>query len=429
MEKFDSIVVGAGPAGMSAAYLMAKAGLEVLLIERGDYAGAKNVMGGILYRQPTERVLPDFVKQAPLERPIVEQQLWVLSSDSAMKVGHRNPAWGPEPQAFSVSRAKFDKWFARQCQQAGVLLATETTVDEVIKRGDRIVGVRAGREEGDLYADVVVAADGVNSLLSKQAGLHPEWKPAQVALSVKEVISLPKEEIEARFNIGEDEGATIELVGAATAGMVGTAFIYTNKDCLSVGLGALLADFARERLNPNDVLEQLKAHPAVQPLVRGGVVREYQAHLIPEAGYRQLPPLYAEGMLVVGDAAMLVNGIHREGSNLAMISGKLAAETVIEAKRKGDFSARTLSAYRERLEESFVLKDLKKYAGANQFFESHPHFFQLYPEMANQAASRFLAVDSIPKRRKQKEILGYLRSRRSLWGMARDAFGAFRALR
>jgi electron transfer flavoprotein-quinone oxidoreductase len=429
-EKFDAIVVGAGPAGLSAAYLLAKEGLSVICLERGDFAGAKNVMGGVLYRQPTEEILPPgFWKEAPLERAVVEQRAWILSPGSAFAVSHRSQAFAEDPpNCFTVLRARFDKWFAEQAKRAGVLLVPETVVEGVIRKGEQVVGVATGRANGEVYADVVIAADGVNSLLAREAGLHKELEPRNVALAVKEIIALPSERIEDRFNVRPGQGVTMELFGDATAGLVGTSFIYTNNDSVSVGVGALLSDFVEFELNANDVLERLKAHPAVAPLLEGGETREYVAHLIPEGGYHGLSRLSTGGLLVVGDAAGFVNSLHREGSNLAMISAKLAVETVKRAREWGDYSAASLAYYDQLVADSFILKDLYKYRNFSRFFERHHEFFTLYPELLNLAARQMLTVDGTSKRQKQKDIFAAARKKRPLWRMARDLWGAWRSV-
>ncbi|MBI4321125.1 MAG: FAD-dependent monooxygenase [Chloroflexi bacterium] len=429
-EKFDVIVAGAGPAGLAAAYILAKAGLNVVVCERGEYPGAKNVMGGILYRHATEAVIPEFWKEAPIERAIVEQRVMIVDGDSAVTLCYRNPQFGQAPyNNFSVLRAKFDRWLGEKVEEAGAFIITDTTVEDVIRKDGKIVGVHTGREDGDLYADVVIAADGVNSLLSKKVGLHPELAPHNVALAVKEIIALPQEKIEDRFNLENGQGVAIEMIGEVTAGMMGTAFLYTNKDSLSIGVGAILSEYVKKGISPYDLLEYVKQHPTIRPLLAGGEAKEYMAHLIPEGGYDAIPPLYTDGMLVAGDAAMLVNSYHREGSNLAITSGKLAAETVLKAKEKGDFSAQSLSIYQQMLQDSFVVKDLKKYKGMSHFIETHPHFLTLYPQLANYVANELMTVDGVPKADKQKAIFKQVRSQRSLWQLGKDMFHLWRVMK
>jgi electron transfer flavoprotein-quinone oxidoreductase len=427
-EKFDAIVVGAGPAGSAAAYTMAKAGLSVVLIERGEYPGAKNVMGGVMYGRMLADVIPTFAAEAPIERVIVEERLWITTEDSAVTVGHKTAAPpGSIPNAFTVLRAKFDRWFASKAEDAGAFLIPATVVEDVIFREGKVVGVRTGREDGDLYADVVVLCDGVHSFLVKKAGLQSrEIAPHEVALAVKEIIALPPEVIQERFNVGPGEGVTLELYGAVTQGMGGYGFIYTNRDSLSVGVGALLSHFMRTKITPYALLDQLKQHPLVRPLIAGGQVTEYLAHAIPEGGYKAMPRLFGDGVLVAGDAAMMVNGVHREGSNLAMTAGRLAGETVIEAKTRGDFSAATLAAYRRRLQGSFVLQDLQKYQHLPEFVDQHPELLQIYPQLVNHAVHELVTVDGVPKRDKQRQIWKYIRTQRPLWRLLADAYQAWK---
>lgn len=428
-RRYDVIVVGAGPAGLAAAYVLAGKGLKVIVIERGDYPGAKNVMGGVLYRQPTEQVVPEFWKEAPVERYVVQQSMWLMTHDSAFTLGFRSGQFAEEPyNAFTVLRAKFDQWFADKVQDAGALLITETVVEDVIFEGGRVVGVRTGREQGELYADVVIIAEGVNNLTAQKAGLCKDFLPQQVAVAAKEIIQFPEGKVQERFGLEGNEGCTIEMMGMATEGMVGTGFLYTNRDTVSLGVGALVSQMVETKSNPNDLLENLKKHPMIRPLLEGGETKEYLAHLIPEGGYDALPKLYGDGVLVVGDAAMLVNGLHREGSNLAITSGRLAAETVLAAAQAGDFSQRTLRGYQTRLEDSFVLKDLKKYRNTNQFFDNNPQFFTLYPDLLNRAALEFATVDSVPKREKQEKIMRMVKQQRPFWRIAMDLYRGWRTM-
>jgi electron transfer flavoprotein-quinone oxidoreductase len=428
-ERFDVVVVGAGLAGTAAAYLLARAGLKVVCIERGDDPGTKNVMGGVLYRQPTEKVIPNWWRDAPVERPVVEERMWMLTSDSMVQAGFKSNRYAEEPyNAFTVLRVKFDKWFADKAVAEGAVLVTNTVVEDVIRDDGRIVGVHTGRDEGDVYANVVIAADGVNSLLSKKAGLHGELATNRVALAVKEIVNMTREKIEDRFLLNPNEGATIELFGDATMGMLGYGFIYTNRDSLSIGVGALLSDFIKKKVNPNDLMERFKGHPMLRKLLEGGESKEYMAHLIPEGGAAAMPPVFTDGMLVVGDAAGMSNAIYREGSNLALASAKMAAQTCIEAHNAGDFSAKTLSRYGALLDESFIMKDLRLYSRTSAYFQKQTQFLETYPELLIDAAHEMLSVDSVPKQDKQRKILRQVLRRRGPMGLVKDAVGAFRAL-
>ena len=428
-EKFDVIVVGAGLAGLSAAYTMAKQGMNVIVIERGDYPGSKNVMGGILYRQPTADVFPDFWKDAPIERPIVEQGMWLLAGDSLVKASHRSAAWAQEPyNCFSVLRGKFDTWLGQQVTEAGVLIVTSTTVVDLLRDGrGQVIGARTNRPDGDLLADIVILADGAVSMLGERVGIHKRWKSNELALAVKEVLVPPGKAderaklIEQRFGLQPGQGLTIEMFGSLTKGMVGTAFLYTNNDTISFGAGALLSDYVEFKENPHALLQAAKAHPALAPYLEDCEAREYCAHLIPEGGYDAIPPLYADGVMIVGDAAQLCNGIHREGSNLAITSGKLAGEAALAAHVKGDFSAKTLAAYDARLRQTFVIKDLQKYRKASRHLEKNRHMLTRYPELLNGMATEFFTVDSVSKREKQWKLWkmagNKLKIAADMWGM------------
>ncbi|HET6787660.1 MAG TPA: FAD-dependent monooxygenase, partial [Aquabacterium sp.] len=304
-KQFDAIVVGAGPSGNAAAYTLAKAGLKVLQIERGEYPGSKNVQGAILYADALERIIPDFREDAPLERHIIEQRMWVLDDESFVGSHFRSEDYNKPPyNRYTIIRAQFDKWFSSKVREAGALLICETTVQSLIMDGDKVVGVRCDREAGDVFADVVILADGVNSTLARKAGFHGEIKAGNVALAVKEIHFMPEELIQQRFNIKGDEGVVIEMVGKITDGMMGTGFLYTNKDSITLGIGCMLSDFKKNenKTSPYQLLEQMKRHPSVAPLIQGGEMKEYCAHLIPEGGFFAIPKVYGHGWMIVGDS-------------------------------------------------------------------------------------------------------------------------------
>ncbi|MFZ0214332.1 MAG: FAD-dependent oxidoreductase [Candidatus Dormiibacterota bacterium] len=419
-EKLDAIVVGAGPAGSAAAITMAKAGLQVALIERGTKPGAKNVMGGILYTHFLEEVVgPQWREEAPLERPIIEEQRWLTTPEAAIRaLGYKNLRNREHPHSFSVLRAKFDAWFAGQAEAAGAFLIPETVVEDLIVKDGRVVGVRTGRE-GDLLADVVVVCEGVGlgSRLLEKAGLKPPMRRDQAAIAYKEIIALDSDVIESRFNCEPGEGASIECYGDATLGLAGFMFIYTNRDSLSVGGGTLLSQVSDTRLSreelakrtPNAIQNHFKNHPAIRPLLAGGETVEFLAHLIPEAGARSIPKVHGAGYLVCGDAAMLGNPVHREGSNLAMESGRLAGETVVRAKERSDFSEASLLEYRRRLDHSWITADMRKYEGAVPLLEHRPQMLGKYPELLDRALDEFFRVDGVDKKTKQKNAVRIFR--------------------
>ncbi|MBX4264832.1 FAD-dependent oxidoreductase [Clostridium estertheticum] len=422
-EKFDAIIVGAGVAGLAAAYTMSKAGLKTIVIEKGQHPGSKNVMGGVLYSHMMAEIIPDFWKDAPLERPIIEQNLWIMGKESVVKTGYKDMGWSKAPyNNFTVFRGKFDQWFAKKCVEVGTLIVNETVVKECILENNKVVGVRTDRPDGDILADVVVLADGVNSLLGKSLGFHKEWRKDQVALCVMEELKMPSDKIEERFNLDKGMGATIEIFGDTTLGMVGTAFIYTNKDHISIGCGALLSQMYEKRVKPYELLEYIKNHPMVKPLIAGSQPCEYYAHLIPEGGYKSIPKLMDDGVIVIGDAAQFVNGIHREGSNMGMTSGRFAGETIIRAKGIGDFTKNTLSHYEDLIKESYITKDLKKYKNASSTMENNGAYFNHYMPALNKSVSEMLTVDGASKSKKQKLIMKHMTKGRSMFTAALDLF-------
>jgi electron transfer flavoprotein-quinone oxidoreductase len=249
---------------------------------------------------------------------------------------------------------------------------------------------------------------------------------------VKEILFLPEEVIQQRFNIKDEEGVVIELMGTVTEGMVGTGFLYTNKDSLTIGVGCMLSDFKANplRTTPYALLDKLKKHPSIAGLIQGGEMKEYAAHMIPEGGFKAVPQIYGEGWMIVGDSGGFVNGVHREGSNLAMETGQAAAQVVIEAKAAGQpMTARTLKAYKTRLDDSFVMKDLHKYRNMPQVMHSNPHFFTTYPKLVTGAARTLFTVDGVDKKTKEQQVFGSFKSARRWSGLMGDAYKLWRAFR
>jgi electron transfer flavoprotein-quinone oxidoreductase len=170
----------------------------------------------------------------------------------------------------------------------------------------------------------------------------------------------------------------------------------------------------------------MKAHPLVAPLIEGAEMKEYMAHMIPEGGYYAIPILYGNGVMFAGDSAQFVNGINREGSNMAMLSGRIAAQVFLKAKEAGGFSAERLKLYEIMLRKSFIYKDLHKYRNLAHFIESNPHILTQYPELAEWAVGQWLTVDGVSKQEKQRSIMSRALKDVGIWRAIKDAWGLWR---
>jgi electron transfer flavoprotein-quinone oxidoreductase len=431
-EKFTCLIIGAGPAGLSAGLALARAGVEVAILERGEYAGSKNVMGGILFTSILGKLLPEFWKEAPVERHISHRRFSLLSKEGELALDFKTSAFDEPPfnHTWSVLRAKFDRWFSEQVEAAGAMIIPGMMVSELILDSGKVVGVKTEPGGEELRCDVVISAEGANSFLAEQVGLRQVHDPQHMAVAVKEVIGLPQKVIEDRFLLNDNEGSAWEVFGQAVKGTFGSGFVYTNKDSISIGVGATVHDMNRHHLNPNDVLEQFKKHPSIYPLIRGGESLEYAAHMIPEGGYTHLPKMVMDGLILTGDAAGLVNASHyHEGSNLAMASGVLAAETVIEAKNRGDFSAAALSSYQQKLDGSFVIQDLRKFQKVSAFFNANPHVLRDYPDVIVGLLKDYFTISDKPKAQIEREVIAKFRREIGVINLVKDMFKMGRALR
>lgn len=430
-ERFDVVVAGAGPAGASAALVLARAGRSVCLLERGPYPGAKNMYGGVVYGRILDGLVPNWWEQAPVQRWVTRRGTMVMTDTQAIRLDVHSDAWGSPPyNGATALRPDFDRWLAQLARHAGAALVTSTTATGLLRDGDgRVRGVRTDRPDGDLEADVVIAADGVMSFLAKEAGLYPHGSDSShFTLGAKEVLRLPRSQIESRFGVTGMHGVAIEIVGG-TGGVPGGGFIYTNLDSVAVGVVLSLDGLAASRRRPEEVIGDLKRHPAVEPLVAGGELLEYSGHLVPEGGFQMMPELATDGMLVAGDAAAmtLAAGLYLEGVNFAIGSGAMAAAACVDALRKGDTSVEGLAGYRRRLERSFVLKDHRKYRRAPEILLAE-RTHATYPQLVCGLAERIFTVQN-PAPKRGLIPLGRSEMRRAgvrLRDLARDAYIAAR---
>lgn len=431
MTDVDVVVVGAGPAGSCAAIVAARAGLDVVLLERGPFPGSKNMYGGVVYPRILDGLIPSWWQEAPVQRWVTRRSTMLLTDTQALTVDFRSEAWGTPPyNGATAFRPDWDHWLARHAEEAGAQLLTDTTVVGLLRDGSgRVTGVRTDRPDGDLAAKVVIACDGVNSFLAKEAGLYPHTDAKNFTLGVKETLSLPKEVIDERFAVREHHGVDIEILGG-TGRVNGGGFLYTGLDTLAVGLVLKLPKLAAQQQRPETLLAGLKSHAAIAPLVQGAELKEYSAHVIPEAGLSMMPKMTTAGMLVAGDAAALclAAGIWLEGVNFAMASGMYAAESAVEAIRKGDVSEAGLGGYRHRLEDTFVLKDHRRLRRAPELVLSD-RVQHLYPGMVANVAERMFRVDNPAPKPGLRRILAEERKKAGVRrrDLARDSWHGFRS--
>ena len=424
MERVDVAIVGAGLAGLSCAYSLAQAGLDVLVVERGDYPGSKNVTGGRLYMNPVRQYMAEIWDGAPFERHVTKERLTMLSNESSITMELHSNGFAKKPyHSYTLKRPIFDRWLAEKATALGAVIVPTYKTEGLLFEGEKVAGIKAEGE--DIAANVVVAADGALSFTSEQAGLRSRHDPHHFAVGVKETIELPRKTIEERFNLRGDEGCAHLYFGSLTKSLTGGGFLYTNRDSLSigivVGIGALMD--SAEHVESFQLMESFKQLPEISSIIEGGETVEYSAHAIPEGGVGSIPKLYSNGILVVGDAAgfALNMGIIVRGMDFAIASGVLAAEAIKRAMRDKDFSARSLAAYEALLNHSFVMKDLQTFKNVWKVLDN-PKLFTKYPDAICSLMMDLMLIGSEPKPKLSSTVIKHFRKEFLSLSSLRDAF-------
>ncbi len=400
VTEVDAVVVGAGPAGSAAALALARAGRSVVLLERGPFPGSKNVYGGVVYGRVLDGIVPRWWEEVPVERWVVRRSTMLVTPTQSLSVDYRSAAWGEAPyNGMTTLRCHFDAWLAAKATDAGARLVTSTVATGLVRDGTgRVVGVRTDRAGAEVHAPVVIACDGVNSFLAKEAGLLPPAAASHHTLGVKEVLDLPAGAINERFGVQDHEGVDVEILGC-TRDIPGGGFLYTNADTVSIGVVVALPQLAASGVRPEELVADLRDHPGIAPLLRGASLREYAAHLIPEGGYDTMPELVSDGLLIAGDAGAmtLAAGLWLEGVNFAIGSGDAAGRAAAGALAAGDCSAAGLASYRADLEGQFVLADHKRLRKAPALVLSE-RVQQRYPGLlCDLAEGMFTVTNPTPK--------------------------------
>lgn len=425
---FDVIVIGAGVAGCVTAYQLAVKGHSVLLAERGPKPGSKNLSGGVFYCSVMKEVMPEFEAEAPIERRVTRNCLSFLSPTSFVNLDYRDERLAQNGTAVTVLRAKLDDWLAAKCEEVGVTLMPGIKVDGLLKDADRIIGIKAG--DDTLRSHVVVAADGVNSFICRDACIRATEPANHLAVGVKSVIRLPREVIEERFNLNGDEGAAYAVVGDCTNGVGGGGFLYTNIDSISIGVVLRLDDLVERGESSSDLHDRFLNNPAIAPFLKGGELLEYGSHLVAEGGRAMVHDLTRPGLVVVGDAAGLTlnTGLTLRGMDLAAGSGIAAAKAIDTALQQGDFSQASLDAYTAELDATFVGQDMRTYAKAPDFF-LNPRMYGDYGRLLSNVLYGVYNLDMKPRRHLLPTVMAALKeSPVKAMQLARDAYAAVRAL-
>ena len=341
-DDFDIIIIGAGIAGTACALRCVRAGLSVLLLERGELPGSKNLSGGRLYCHALGELLPYFQQSAPLERRITQESLALLTVDGATTYSSLQPSG----DSWSLLRARFDPWFVSQAEAEGVQCITGATVEALYREDGRVCGVICD-----------------NSELAERHGLLPRPSPSSMALGIKAVLALEQKTLEDRFRLESNEGAAMLFTGGVCGDLPGGAFLYTNQDTLSFGIVCPLSSLGKSPIPAAKLLEHLKSHPTLRPLLRGSETLEYGAHLVPEGGLHSMPVQYAgEGWLLVGDTlrTCINTGFTVRGMDMALIGAQVAAQTLISACQQSA-PQNLFPQYHQDIERSLLWEVLQRY--------------------------------------------------------------------
>lgn len=419
-RDFDVIVVGAGCAGATAAYVAAKLGKSTLLIDRGEYAGAKNMTGGRMYAHALKKVIAkyegtdfDWENDNPFERKITHERLCLLDAESALTFDHSSENLRkPTSDSYSVLATTLDQWLCDKAEAAGAELIFGIPVEELVKDDSgAVMGIRAG--EDTFTCHVVILAEGQNALLAERCLDVPRTKDHQMAVGIKEIFELDPKVIEDRFLCPEGEGAAMLFVGDCTHGNVGGGFLYTNKESISLGLVATIKELSESDTTIYQAFDDFKKHPAVAPIIRGAKMVEHSGHMVAEGGYNSIPETVYPGCLIVGDAANLCMnlGYQVRGLDFACATGQFAAEAACAAIDAENVGAAGLSSYKTAMDNSFVTQDMRTFKDWPDTMEHWDSMFTDYPKMLGEVFDCLFVVDGEPQQHLMKRLMPVIKKR------------------
>jgi electron transfer flavoprotein-quinone oxidoreductase len=387
----DVAVIGGGLAGISAAITAAKNGLSVIVLERGEHSGSKNVSGGRMYIHSLKKLLGDHYRDAPLELPIKKETFEIYTGNHKASFSFENK---DSENSYSILRSKFDAWFASEAENLGVPISYSTLVSGIDRENEGLV-VRSDR--GDIKTPLVIEGDGATAFASRYLGLRQEksfkmqpvenlqnnqdFMPKQFMLGVKEIIDKKPE---------GDYGEAKTILGLSD-GIKGGGFSYTNKETTSIGLTLKLDSLEGHDEKSFEIIEDFREKLGIE-----GKLLEYSAHMIPFYKFETLPRRYADNILVTGDAAgFLINdGFTIRGMDNAIESGRLAGEAAKKIKDSGNFN--DTFVYEQMLEDSFILTDMQAASRISTLF-GNERTFDAYPKIMAGILERMFTVTGNPR--------------------------------
>ena len=393
----DVLIVGAGPAGLSCALHLARlirqhnesgtgrgpalSAENIYVLEKGREVGAHQLSGAIMDPRGLRELVPEFKQSAPpgvVDTPVTGDAAFFFTERSAWKFPLTPPPLRNHGN-YVVSLNRLVKWLGSLVEQADVNLFTQFGGAQLIYEEEGIAGVisedkgvdKNGRPKDnytpgyELRARVTVLAEGPRGSLTKDLvakrkldGLNPQL----YAIGIKELWEVPAGRIAAGY-VAHTLGWPLD------SSQYGGGWIYgLRENRVSLGLVVGL-EYHNPLFDPHEAFQRFKTHPFVKRILEGGTLVRFGAKTIPEGGWYSMPRLYVDGGLIIGDSGSFLNAQRLKGIHMAIKSGMLAAETIFEALRAGDASAKTLAAFPQKVEQSWIRKELWAVRNFHQSFQ------------------------------------------------------------
>jgi digeranylgeranylglycerophospholipid reductase len=338
-------IVGAGPAGLASAEILSKRGVEVKVIDKDMNPGKKKPCGGML-RIGSARLLGVPWKLAGRE---IKGMRVILPNHRVEEVDYGHTI------SLNVDRGVLGRYLIDRVRKVGgdvntgmKVVEIAKSVDDKLAKGYELTCRTADGRLRKIETDLLIAADGTDSIIVKKTGVHAALRPNQLGHCVQYQIALKNELIEKRI------GDRNEVYYGHDVSPFGYAWIFPKDDLVTVGVGALLSTV---RVNLRKYLDYfVREHPVARERLEGGKILKFETAICPLSGL--VTPTYGDNLVVAGDAAGHCSAISGEGMYYSMVAGRLAGEICSEAIKTGDLSARYLRKY-ELAWRRFIGSDLR----------------------------------------------------------------------